>query len=35
MTVLFYLNDVIEGGETAFPLADNETYSIEVWITIQ
>lgn len=28
-TVLFYLNDVEEGGETAFPVADNLTYSEE------
>ena len=30
MTVLYFLNDVIEGGETAFPLADNATLSKEV-----
>ena len=30
MTVLFYLNDVEEGGETAFPLANNDTYDVEV-----
>ncbi|EDO47329.1 predicted protein, partial [Nematostella vectensis] len=29
-TVLYYLNEVPEGGETAFPAADNETYSEEV-----
>ncbi|XP_071508225.1 transmembrane prolyl 4-hydroxylase-like [Diadema antillarum] len=28
-TVLFYLNDVEEGGETAFPVADNETFTLE------
>uniref|UniRef100_A0AAY5KVL7 Transmembrane prolyl 4-hydroxylase n=1 Tax=Esox lucius TaxID=8010 RepID=A0AAY5KVL7_ESOLU len=26
ITVLFYLNSVEEGGETAFPVADNRTY---------
>ncbi|XP_032892899.1 transmembrane prolyl 4-hydroxylase isoform X2 [Amblyraja radiata] len=26
VTVLFYLNNVSEGGETAFPVADNRTY---------
>ncbi|TRY55010.1 hypothetical protein DNTS_020751, partial [Danionella cerebrum] len=26
ITVLFYLNDVEEGGETTFPVADNRTY---------
>eukprot|EP00795_Rhopilema_esculentum_P004253 gene4253-20446_t len=31
MTVLYFLNDVEEGGETAFPLADNETLSREEW----
>ena len=30
MTVLFYLNDVEEGGETAFVLANNATYDVEV-----
>ncbi|KAK3584961.1 hypothetical protein CHS0354_009650 [Potamilus streckersoni] len=29
MTILFYLNDVEEGGETAFPVADNETLNIQ------
>ncbi|XP_065676463.1 transmembrane prolyl 4-hydroxylase-like [Hydra vulgaris] len=27
ITVLYYLNDVEEGGETAFPVADKENYS--------
>eukprot|EP00638_Chattonella_subsalsa_P002120 CAMPEP_0117763208 /NCGR_PEP_ID=MMETSP0947-20121206/18483_1 /TAXON_ID=44440 /ORGANISM="Chattonella subsalsa, Strain CCMP2191" /LENGTH=280 /DNA_ID=CAMNT_0005584835 /DNA_START=304 /DNA_END=1146 /DNA_ORIENTATION=+ len=27
-TILFYLNDVTEGGETAFPLANNISYDI-------
>ncbi|XP_063797205.1 transmembrane prolyl 4-hydroxylase isoform X2 [Pseudophryne corroboree] len=26
VTVLFYLNNVTEGGETTFPIADNRTY---------
>ena len=26
MTILYYLNDVEDGGETAFPVADNETF---------
>uniref|UniRef100_H3BB61 Prolyl 4-hydroxylase, transmembrane n=1 Tax=Latimeria chalumnae TaxID=7897 RepID=H3BB61_LATCH len=26
VTVLFYLNNVLKGGETAFPVADNRTY---------
>ena len=30
MTILFYLNDVQEGGDTAFVVADNETISVEV-----
>ena len=30
ITVLYYLNDVEEGGETAFPVADNETFDMEV-----
>jgi len=29
MTILFYLNDVQEGGDTAFVVADNETISVE------
>ncbi|XP_041359970.1 transmembrane prolyl 4-hydroxylase-like [Gigantopelta aegis] len=27
MTILFYLNDVQEGGETAFPVADDEMFN--------
>lgn len=27
---MVYLNDVEEGGETAFPVANNETYDEEV-----
>lgn len=34
ITVLYYLNDVEEGGETAFPIADNATYSTEVNIIV-
>lgn len=30
ITVLYFLNDVEEGGETAFPVADNATFSPEV-----
>lgn len=30
ITVLYFLNDVEEGGETAFPVADNATFSAEV-----
>ncbi|CAB3991735.1 transmembrane prolyl 4-hydroxylase-like, partial [Paramuricea clavata] len=30
LTVLYFLNDVEEGGETAFPIADNETYDDDV-----
>ena len=30
MTVLYFLNDVEEGGETAFPLADNVTLDQKV-----
>ena len=30
MTILFYLNDVEGGGETAFPMANNETYDVQV-----
>lgn len=33
-TVLLYLNEPEKGGETAFPLADNETFSTEVWTKI-
>ena len=30
ITILYYLNDVEEGGETAFPVADSEGYIHEV-----
>ena len=30
MTLLYYLNDVEDGGETAFPVADNETFDQQV-----
>ncbi len=32
-TVLLYLNEPEKGGETAFPVAGNETFSQEVWTT--
>ena len=32
-TVLLYLNEPQEGGETAFPVAGNETFSVEVRIS--
>ena len=28
---MFYLNNVTKGGETAFQLADNETFSMSAW----
>lgn len=34
ITVLYFLNDVEEGGETAFPVADNATFSTEDWAKI-
>lgn len=34
ITVLYFLNDVEEGGETAFPVADNATFSTEEWAKI-
>lgn len=30
ITILYYLNDVEAGGETAFPVADNDTLDMEV-----
>ena len=33
ITILYFLNDVEEGGQTAFPVADNETFNHEVCIT--
>ena len=32
--MLYYLNDVEDGGETAFPVADNETFDQEVSIEL-
>lgn len=32
ITILYFLNDVEEGGQTAFPVADNETFNHEVCI---
>lgn len=31
MTVLYYLNDVKRGGETAFPVADEKNINQTVW----
>lgn len=31
---MVYLNDVEEGGETAFPVANNETYDEEVMVLV-
>ncbi|KAL9950843.1 hypothetical protein ACROYT_G043408 [Oculina patagonica] len=31
-TVLYFLDNVEEGGETAFPVADNTTFDKEVWM---
>ena len=30
LTVLYFLNDVPSGGETAFPIADNATFDEKV-----
>ena len=30
MTILYFLNDVQEGGETAFPLAGNKSVNLKV-----
>ena len=30
ITILYYLNDVEQGGETAFPMADNVTLDMDV-----
>ena len=34
MTVLYFLNNPQKGGETAFPIADNSSYSKRVWDSI-
>lgn len=34
-TVLYYLNDVEHGGETAFLIADNKTLDIKVGTSTQ
>ncbi|CAH3191246.1 unnamed protein product [Porites evermanni] len=31
ITILYFLNNVEEGGQTAFPVADNETFNHEMW----
>ncbi|XP_074618146.1 transmembrane prolyl 4-hydroxylase-like isoform X1 [Acropora palmata] len=31
ITILYFLNDVEEGGQTAFPIANNETFNYEAW----
>ena len=33
ITILYFLNDVEEGGQTAFPVADNETFNHEVCLS--
>ena len=35
MTILYYLNDVEDGGETAFPVADNETFDQMVSVLLR
>lgn len=30
ITILYFLNDVDEGGQTAFPIADNATFKQQV-----
>lgn len=32
ITLLYYLNDVEDGGETAFPVADNETFDQQLYV---
>ena len=34
ITILFYLNDVEDGGETAFPVADDEAYLHDVSLIV-
>lgn len=29
-TILYYLNDIEDGGETAFPVVDNATFDKQV-----
>ncbi|KAJ7337117.1 hypothetical protein OS493_009969 [Desmophyllum pertusum] len=31
ITILYFLNDVEEGGQTAFPIADNGTFNKQAW----
>ena len=31
LTIMFFLNNVTQGGQTVFPVADNKTFSIEDW----
>ena len=31
LTVMFFLNNVTNGGQTVFPVADNKTFSMEGW----
>ncbi|XP_073259502.1 transmembrane prolyl 4-hydroxylase-like isoform X1 [Porites lutea] len=32
-TILYFLDNVEDGGETAFPIADNSTFDDEVWMS--
>lgn len=32
ITILYFLNDVAEGGQTAFPIADSDTFNQQTWM---